>query len=232
MTRRRSRSDQSGESKKAASPLADRWLGALRNNPIVAAMIVVVTVGGAVIGFWDRVLDVYHRHVDPPVPVLVSVAALNISAGQDGLITEQPMNCRWDGSGDDVRTFSSSGAAKENRAVPLDFVLANAADQDAVVTGVEFDISSVGGVAGGEPGIIVPNHTYLIELEYDDGKQFFSLNPPYRIPSKGTGSFTIAFQPKGEGTGLCWIMKALFKTNLGAAGSEEFSLIMSRFARW
>lgn len=226
MARRRSQSTRTVDPKAGASSLTERWLNALRNNPIIAAVIVIATAVGAVIGFWDRASDFYGAHLEVPV----SVAAVNVSAGNDGLIDEQMMTCRWDDK--NVRTFSSSGASKENHAVPLDFVLTSTSDQDVIVTGVDVKVSTADSVAGGGPGIIVPNHTYLIELEHDEGTQSFPLNPPYRIPPKGTGSFTIAFQPKEEGIGLCWIMRVAFNTNLGAASSEEFSLIMSRFAHW
>lgn len=222
MARRRSRSTRTVS--QAGSPsLAERWLGALRNNPLVAAIIVIATVAGAIIAFWDRTSNFYSSHIASPM----SVAAINISAENAALIDEQMMTCRWDGK--NVRTFASSGASKDNHAVALDFVLTSTADRDAIVTGMDVEVSTADSVAGGEPGIVVPNHTYLVELEHDEGTQSFPLNPPYRIPPKGTGAFTVAFQPSEEGIGMCWIMKVVFHTNLGAASSEEISRIMSRF---
>lgn len=223
MARRRSRSTRTVP-QAGSSSLAERWLGALRNNPVVAAIIVIATVAGAIIAFWDRTSDFYSSHIASPV----SVAAINISAENAQLIDEQMMTCRrWDDK--KVRTFSSSGASKVNHAVALDFVLTSASDQDTIVTGMDVEVSTADNVAGGEPGIVVPNHTYFVELEHDEGTQSFPLNPSYRIPPRGTGAFTVAFQPKEEGVGMCWIMKVVFNTNLGAASSEEISLIMSRF---
>lgn len=210
-------------SDKKKKPLADRWLGRLRNNPVIAGVIVLATIVGATIGMWDKLKEFYDANIKVPV----SVAALNISENADLLIDEKQLTCLFDGK--NVRTFSTTATIKENIAIPIDFVLVNTSDQDAIVTSVDFVISAAESVRGGQPGIVVPNHTYLIELEHEKGKQSFPLIPPYKIPGNDTGSFTIAFKPANDGIGLCWIMKAEFNTRLGSASTPEFSLIMSRF---
>jgi hypothetical protein len=116
---------------------------------------------------------------------------------------------------------------EENRAVSLDFVFTNNSKSDAVINAVDLDVTDVGQFAGGRPGIVVPNHIYVVNLKHQVGIQSFALTPVYRVPGNDTGSFAVVFKPASEGMGLCWMMKVIFHTSLGNVSSEMFSVIMS-----
>jgi hypothetical protein len=205
--------------------LSDVWLKRLKNNPLIAAVIVLGTVAAAVIGFWQKAADVYEQRVEVPV----SLAAFNLSETSDLYFEEKPFSCKFDGH--NVRTFMPPASIKENRAVSLDFVFSNKSKSDAIFKGVDLNVSAAEQIAGGSPGIVVPNHTYVVNLKHQVGVQPFALTPVYRVPGNETGSFTVVFKPATEGVGLCWIMQAVFHTNLGDVKSENFSLIMSNFKK-
>jgi hypothetical protein len=210
---------------KEADSLADRWLKCVKNNRLVAALFVLGTLVAAVIGFWQKVTNFYEERVEVPV----SLAAFNLSSTSDMYFEETPFSCKFDGH--NVRTFMPATYIKENRAVSLDFVFSNKSKTDAIIKSVDLDVSAAEQVAGGSPGIVVPNHTYIVNLKHQVGIQSFELIPVYRVPGNDTGSFTVVFKPATEGVGLCWIMRVVFHSSLGDIKSENFSLIMSNFKR-
>jgi hypothetical protein len=217
--------------------LADRWLKHIKGNPVIAVLVVVGTIVAAVIGFWEKAVNFYREQFNVPI----SLAAFHLSSTSDSYLEEKPFTCKFDNPvrvfRDNAnvlvfrafRTFMPAPDAEENRAVSLDFVFTNKSNADAIITAVDLDISAAEGFAGGRPGIVIPNHTYIIDLKHEVGVQSFPLTPVYRIPGNDTGSFTIVFKPASEGMGLCWIMRAVFHSNLGKVKSEDFSLIMSNF---
>lgn len=201
--------------------LADRWLKRIKSNPVIAVLVVLGTIVVAVIGFWEKAADFYERLFG----VAISLAAFHLSSTNDTYLEEEGPTC--DVNGRVVRMFSPD--AEGNRALSLDFVLTNKSNADAIINVVDLDISAAGGVLGGRPGIVVPNHTYIVNLKHQVGVQSFPLTPIYRIPGNDTGSFTIVFKSASKGTGLCWTMRAVFHSNLGKVKSEDFSVIMSNF---
>lgn len=213
------------ESSKEPDPLAERWLKRLKNNSLIAVLVVAGTIILAIVEFGQKTSEFYEKHVQVPV----SLEAFNLSSTSDMYFEEQSMSCKFDGH--NVRTFVAPASIKENRAVSLDFVFSNKAQSDAIFKSVDLDVSAAEQVAGGSPGIVVPNHTYIVDLKHEVGVQSFPLVPVYRVPGNDTGSFTIVFKPATEGIGLCWIMKAVFHTNLGDVKSDDFSLIMSNFKK-
>jgi hypothetical protein len=257
--------------------LADAWLKRIKNNPLIAVLIVGSTVLVGVLGFSEKVLDFYEKHVrrnvqqqttarrvdvaphaDKPTAVqppsdtsenqkqdsqptdaaklqshkrrvhhALSLAAFNLSAASDMYFGDEPYTCRFDGR--NVRTFMPPASAKSNRPISLDFVFKNDGPTDAILTGLDVDVSAAEQVSGGQPGVVVPNHTYVVNLEHRVGTQSFLLNPVYKVPAKDTGAFSILFMPATKGIGLCWIMTAVFHTTDGDLRSDPFSLIMSNF---
>jgi hypothetical protein len=218
--------------------LADRWLKHIKANPVIAVLVVVGTIVSAVIGFWEKAVNFYREQFDVPI----SLAAFHLSSTSDSYLEEKPFTCKFDNANVRVsrdnanvlvfrayRTFMPAPHAKENRAVSLDFVFTNKSSADAIINAVDLDISAAEAFAGGSPGIVIPNHTYIVNLKHEVGVQSFPLTPVYRIPGNDTGSFTIVFKPAGEGFGLCWTMRAVFHSNLGKVKSEDFSMIMSNF---
>jgi hypothetical protein len=214
--------------------LADRWLKHIKANPVIAVLVVVGTIVSAVIGFWEKAVNFYREQFDVPI----SLVAFHLSSTSDSYLEEKPFTCKFDNPIRDnanvlvfraFRTFMPAPDAEENRAVSLDFVFTNKSNADAIINAVDLDISAAEGVLGGRPGIVIPNHTYIVNLKHEVGVQSFPLTPVYRIPGNDTGSFTIVFKPASEGIGLCWIMRAVFHSSLGKVKSEDFSLIMSNF---
>jgi hypothetical protein len=205
--------------------LSDKWIGKLKDNPVIAVVIVLGSVAIAVAGFWQKAHDFWEKSVVVPV----SLAALHLSDTGDLYFEEKPFSCKFDGH--NVQTFIPATYIKENRAISLDFVFTNKSKSDAVFTKMDVDVSAAEQVAGGNAGIVVPNHTYIVDLKHQTGVQSFPLTPVYRVPGNDTGAFTVVFKPATEGVGLCWIMRATFHTNLGDVKSDEFSLIMSNFKK-
>jgi hypothetical protein len=191
----------------------------IKSNPVIAVLVVVGTIAVAVIGFWEKAADFYERLFGVPI----SLAAFHLSSTSDTYLEEKGVTC--DVNGRVVRMFTPD--AEGNRALSLDFVFTNKSNADAIINAVDLDISAAGGVLGGRPGIVVPNHTYIVNLKHQVGIQSFLLTPVYRIPGNDTGSFTIVFKSASKGTGLCWTMRAVFHSNLGQVKSEDFSVIMS-----
>jgi hypothetical protein len=205
--------------------LADRWLKHIKSNPVIAVLVVVGTIVVAVIGFWEKAADFYERLFGVPI----SLAAFHLSSTSDTYLEEEGFTCNLDVDRRVVRMFTPDPSAEENRALSLDFVFTNKSNADAIINAVDLDISAAGGILGGRPGIVVPNHTYIVNLKHQVGLQSFPLTPVYRIPGNDTGSFTIVFKSASKGIGLCWTMRAVFHSNLGKVKSEDFSVIMSNF---
>lgn len=277
MKKARGGSGETTDTGKQTVSLADAWLKRIKNNPLIAAVIVGSTVLAGVIGFSDKALDFYKKHLRPnaqqqttarrisgssgankpqaaeqpsntskdqkqdsrpttPAKLqsqkqqshhALSLAAFNLSASSDMYFEDKPSTCRFDGR--NVRTFMAPASAKSNRPISLDFVFKNDGPADAIFTRLDIDVSAAEQVAGGQPGIVVPNHTYVVNLEHKVGTQSFLLNPVYKVPANDTGAFSILFIPATKGVGLCWIMTANFHTTDGEIRSEPFSLIMSNF---
>lgn len=217
--------DASAEPPKEADPLADKWLKKIKNSWPIAVVVVAGTIILAVVEFSQKTSEFYEKRIEVPV----SLAAFNLSSTSDMYFEEQSTRC---GIADHpVRTFLAPAAIKENRAVSLDFTFSNKAQTDAIFKSVDLDVGAVGQVAGGTPGIVVPNHTYVLDLKHQVGVQSFPLRPVYKVPGNDTGSFTIVFKPATDGVGMCWIMRAVFHTNLGDVKTDNFSLIMSNFKK-
>jgi hypothetical protein len=211
---------------KETDTLADRWLNTIKNNPLIAGLIVLGTIFGAVVALWDRVEKIYETYFDVPV----SLVAFHVASTNGGYIKEaENFTCRFDDV--PIRTFEPDDHLKRNSSIPLDFVFSNKSKSDAIFTGVDLVVNWADRVAGGTPGIIVSNQIYPLKIKHQVGTQSFPLTPVYRIPANDTGSFTLEFIPVTEGIGLCWIMHAVFKTSLGSIKTGDFSLIMSNFRR-
>ena len=203
---------------KKPNTLADRWLNGIKNNPLIAGLIVLATIFGAVVALWERAEKIYESYFGVPI----SLVTFQLASTNGGNIEEvENFTCRFDDVS--VRTFEP----KLNSSIPVEFVFSNKSKSDAVFSGVDLVVNWADTVAGGTPGIIVSNHTYQLRIEHRVGTQSFSLNPVYRIPANDTGSFALEFIPVTEGIGLCWIMHAVFKTSLGSIKTGDFSLIMS-----
>lgn len=223
MTSRKRTSSAATEKEKDS--LADKWLKRIKNNWLIAATVVAGTIVLAVVEFGQKTSEFYEKHIQAPM----SLAAYNLSSASDMYVEEKPMRCAF--TDHPVRTFLAPADIKENRAISLDFVFSNKSQSDAIFKSVDFDVSTAEEVAGGTPGIVVPNHTYVVDLKHQVGIQSFPLTPVYKVPGNDTGSFTIVFKPATEGVGMCWIMQAVFHTTLGDVKSDNFSLIMSNFKR-
>jgi hypothetical protein len=165
----------------------------------------------------------------PATAVPVSLESFYLSEASDIYFEDKPFSCKFDGH--DVRTFMQPAAIKENRALSLDFVFSNKSESDAIFKSLDVDVSSAEEVAGGNPGIVIPNHTYVVNLKHQLGIQPFPLRPVYRVPGHESGSFSIVLKPATEGVGLCWILQMIFHTSLGEVKSDRFSVIMSNFKR-
>jgi hypothetical protein len=213
------------EPPKEPDPLADKWLKKIKNNWLIAVVVVAGTIVLAVVEFGQKTSEFYEKHVQVPV----TLAAYNLSSTSDMYVVEEPHRCA--STDHPVRTFLAPADIKENRAISLDFVFSNKSQSDAIFKSVDLDVSAAEEVAGGTPGIVVPNHTYVVNLKHQVGVQSFPLTPVYKVPGNDTGAFTVVFKPATEGVGMCWIMQAVFHTNLGDVKSENFSLIMSNFKR-
>lgn len=204
--------------------LADKWLKRIKNNWLIAALIVFGTVVLGVTEFWQKTSEFIEKRQVP-----VTLAAYNLSSTSDVYVEEKAMRCGF--TDHPVRTFLAPAVIKENRAISLDFVFSNKSQSDAIFKSVDLDVSAAEEVSGGSPGIVVPNHTYVVDLKHQVGVQSFPLTPVYKVPGNDSGSFTIVFKPATEGVGLCWIMQAVFHTTLGDVKSDNFSLIMSNFKK-
>lgn len=213
------------EPPKEPDPRAEKWLKKIKNNWLIAVVVVAGTIILAVVEFGQKTSEFYEKHVQVPV----SLAAYNLSSTSDMYVVEEPHRCAL--TDNPVRTFLAPADIKENRAISLDFVFSNKSQSDAVFKSVDLDVSVAEEVLGGTPGIVVPNHTYIVNLKHQVGVQSFPLTPVYKVPGNDTGAFTVVFKPASEGVGMCWIMQAVFHTSLGDVRTDNFSLIMSNFKR-
>jgi hypothetical protein len=114
----------SPEFPKQPDPLAEKWLKKLKNNWLIAVVIVAGTIILAVVEFGQKTSEFYEKHVQVPV----SLEALNLSSSSDMYFEEQSMRCAL--KDNPVRTFLTPASIKENRAVSLDFVFSNKAQSD------------------------------------------------------------------------------------------------------
>ena len=89
------------------------------------------------------------------------------------------------------------------------------------------EVAFVESLAGGGPGVVESNHTYLLGIDFATGNQRFPLTPAYNIPAKDTGAFTLVLAPRAPGIGRCWIARITFDTTAGAVTTEAFQMVLS-----
>jgi hypothetical protein len=206
------------------APLSDSIINKLKDNKLVAAIIVAATIIYAVIAFWEK--------VEPFIPKQqVTLAAINLAPSDTAPFQDfQSIPCLMQDKL--LRTFQPASERLPNSPLQLTFTFSNHAKVDAIFTEADFVVTHTQRIAGGAPGVIEPDpHVYKIDLRFETGVQPLKLIPPYKIPENNSGAFTVAMTPANDDIGLCWILYVVFKTNLGDIRSEPFAITMSKFRR-
>lgn len=209
--------------KKEEGTRVDKFLDGLKNNSLIANVVVAATIFTGLYSFWGELRKFYEEFFEPPI-ILVQ---MNLASDSDGFFHEQEMTCKFDGKS--YPTYLPPAASKTSRPVSFDFVFQNAGEKETLFTQIDVNVLAAEQVSGGSPGIIDANHEYVLDLEHKIGKQTFKLKPVYRIPGNDSAAFTITFKPATEGIGLCWILNLDFQTSLGTIRSQDFSFVTSNF---
>lgn len=202
---------------------ADKILDRIRNNKIVAVILVAASILLGVITFFDKTLTFIEKHVASDL----KLASMSLSAGASAVFADHDNeSCRFDGTA--IRTFASSGDRLPTSRLDLVFTFVNEGAAPVAFTTATLEVEFADWVAGGFPGVVESNYTYLLEIDFDTGDQTFPLTPNYNIPASETGAFTLAFTPSELGTGLCWIARVTFDTTVGTVSSPTFQMILTR----
>ena len=134
------------------------------------------------------------------------------------------------GAGPRVTTYAVdpafSGVLRNYRAI-FSVSVENQNDSDLLITEARYNISEIGQVRGGSPGPLESNQTYFHKLKYAKGTQSFELIPPYKIPPKSVGAFSIELATDETEPGLAWLTNISFLTNLGTMKTKTFQLVLT-----
>jgi hypothetical protein len=205
--------------------LSDAIINKIKNNKFAAIIIVGATIATGAIVFWEKVQSFYDTNLKPQV----TLEAINVVHSDAAPFRDfKGIPCAVQDKLLRVFDPGYEGERLPNNPLELSFTLSNHASIDAIIREADFVVTDTQQLAGGGPGVVEPNHVYRMDLKFEKGTQPLNLNPPYRIPGNDTGAFSIAMTPATEGTGLCWILYIVFKTNLGDLTSETFAVTMSK----
>jgi hypothetical protein len=134
------------------------------------------------------------------------------------------------GAGPRVTTYAVdpafAGILRSYRAI-FSVSVENPNDSDLLITEARYNISEIGQVLGGSPGPLESNQTYFHKLKYTKGTQSFELVPPYKIPPKSVGAFSIELATDETAPGLAWLTNIAFLSNLGTVKTKTFQLILT-----
>ncbi|MGR6465838.1 hypothetical protein [Rhizobium sp. PAMB 3182] len=209
--------------KKEDGTRVDNILDRLKNNSVIATVVVAATIFTGLYSFWGEIRKFYGEFWETPI-ILVQ---MNLASDSDGFFHEEEMTCKFDGKS--YPTYLPPAVSKTSRPVSFDFVFQNAGEKEALFTQIDVNVLAAEQVSGGSPGIITANHEYVLDLEHRTGKQIFKLKTVYRIPGNDSGAFMVTFKPATKGIGLCWILNVDFHTSLGTIRSQDFSFVTSNF---
>ena len=134
------------------------------------------------------------------------------------------------GAGPRITTYAVDpafgGVLRSYRAI-FSVSLENPNDSDLLVTEARYNVSEIGLVLGGSPGPLESYQTYFRKLKYAKGTQSFELVPPYRIPPKSVGAFSIELATEETEPGLAWVTNIAFLTNRGTVKTKTFQIILT-----
>lgn len=204
----------------------DSIVNRIKNNRFFAVGLLVAVIATASVTILIQLLGGYEKLKESLSPQLV-LGAINVVPSdaapfRDGLGIPCLLQDKV------MRTFDSGSERKPGSPLPLTFTFSNRAKFDALITGADFVVTHTQQTAGGGPGVVEPNHTYKMNLQFKEGRQPLALVPPYNIPPNTTGAFTIDITPATSGIGLCWILYIEFKTSLDNIKTDPFAVTMSK----
>lgn len=138
------------------------------------------------------------------------------------------------GAGPETRTYSLDPYTDPRlpRVAVFQVSMENPSDGELLVTGVNYRVTEIGQVKGGEPGPLLSTYTYVHALEHRTGVQRHDLTPPFRIPAKAVGAFELVLLTRHPDFGLAWLMTVEFVTSRGIAATPSFQLILSGRPDW
>jgi hypothetical protein len=205
--------------------LSDAIVDKIKKNKfvvIVVALGTIASAGSAIIALWAQLKGLFEADITlNAINVVHSDAApFRDFQGIPCLLQDKLM-----------RTFAPESERHPGSPLELSFAFSNHSKFEAIFTEADFVVTHTQQTAGGGAGAIEPNHVYKMNLEFKEGIQPLKLNPPYHIPANDIGAFAIDLVPAAEGTGLCWILHIVFKTNFGNVESETFAVTMSKSLR-
>ena len=115
----------------------------------------------------------------------------------------------------------------------FEFVLRNNSSiSDIVLTKMIFDVESIGGYKGFEPGTLIPSATYVFDLPYEAGKIARNLDPAFVIPKGQVASVLLRLYTTHKDVGLAWKMRVNIESSGGEVSTEQFQLLMSGDPDW
>lgn len=201
----------------------EKLMAKIKNNKLVAGVIVFATCLLAVMAFFDKIISFHDTHLADDIE-LVSMALAPKSA--QIFSDAENLTCRFDQK--TIREFQPKGERAPSGEIGLVFTFSNTSASPILFKAAVLDVSFIKSLAGGSPGVIESNHTYRLKIGFATGKQRFPLTPNYAIPAKEAGAFTLAMTPRDPGTGRCWIARIHFETTAGDVSSPPFQMILSK----
>lgn len=207
---------------------ASVWIARIRNSPAVAVVIVFAVVAISISAFittatggWKAFREFFHPYDAPRILQF----ALDPSKSSFYEATGPKF-----GAGPPIKTFSIDpslmGVVRTGRAI-FQVSMENPNDKDVVVTDVTYHVRELGEVLGGVAGPLESKQTYFHELMFEVGPQKHQLVPPFVIPARSAGAFSLEIYTKDSRPGLAWIMEAEFQSSTGAVSTTSFQLILT-----
>ncbi|MBB3310997.1 hypothetical protein FHT78_002741 [Rhizobium sp. BK196] len=115
----------------------------------------------------------------------------------------------------------------------FEFIVQNQSkDVDVIITKLSYDVQSIGGYRGGEPGVVVPLYTYDFDLPYSVGSFEQNLEPAFVVPGGKVGSFLLKLHSSYPDLGLGWRMRIGLVSASGTVWTDQFQLLMSGEPKW
>jgi len=214
--------------KKEDKDKVSTWLTRLRNRPVIAAIVVLGVTAIALANFttamtssWKAISELFDRDQEPEILQF----ALDPSKSSFYEIDAPKF-----GAGPKIKTFtidpSFLGVIRTGRAI-FQVSLENPNDKNMVLTDVIYNVSELGDVKGGVAGPLNSKQSYFHKLEYKVGQQKTQLVPPFVIPPKSVGAFTLELYSNDPRPGLTWVMDIDFISNRGRVSTDTFQLVLT-----
>jgi hypothetical protein len=204
----------------------------IKRNKVIVGIVAVATIATGIFGFItgaDTAVGVFTKYLRPAPTVRLLQFAVSDPRFEE---TMAPILAIQDTDhlpplDELIRTYDGAPSCEHGPPCHAVFQasIQNLNDHEIAVTTINYVVEDFGTVAGLGAGPLEPTAHYHWLLDWRKGTQSQTLVPPFSIPAKSAGAFTIELSPKEKGLGMAWLMHIEFVTHEGTVRTERFQFI-------